>query len=87
MVYIIMTMALIAGVVIGGYGLLKLGRMLNELLLEPRGLRWVTYVAGVIGLAMLGVGYLGSMGGEWMIAIGALFFVLGLVSVLNYKGK
>lgn len=86
--YILMIGAWIGVGVVGMYGLLILGRMLNSYLLKKHGARWFVYGTGILGVALLIVGYcLPGVYSEWFTALGALLTVLVAVILINYKGR
>lgn len=85
--YIIMLVAAIGVFLIGGYGLLKLGHLINDGLRRGRDLRWILYVVAVLGLGLFVAACFINVNGEWIRALGILLLVLALVTLINYKGK
>lgn len=85
--YFLPLLAALGAFVIGGYGLLKLGHLINIRLNRDRNQRWIIYVAGVLGLGLFFAEYLIAIDHEWSRALGALLLVLALVTLINYRGK
>lgn len=77
----------VALLIVVGFGLLKMGHLINGKLREGRNRLWVAYGVGLVGVLLLLSAFVWPVNTEWSRALSALLIVPAIVTLINYKGK
>jgi hypothetical protein len=85
--YFFMIVTLLGVCVIGGYGVLILGGLINGGLRKARNWHWIIYCVGILGLVLLFSEFIIDINKEWSRALGGMLLVLVLAILINFKGR